>query len=92
MEKLVSVFEQNLINYNRLAKQLEQISQDMKLPESASGFRDMTAAVVDIRQEMMVTLQKLGETLEAMRRLTEQINRDPGFIFGGARKSQSTEE
>ncbi|MBQ9087279.1 MAG: MCE family protein [Lentisphaeria bacterium] len=92
MEKLVSVFEQNLVNYNRLAKQLEKISQDMKLPESASGFRDMTAAAIEIRQELTVTLQKLGETLESIRRLAEQINRDPGFIFGGARKSQRTEE
>ena len=92
MEKLVSVFEQNLVNYNRLAKQLDKISKDMKLPESAAGFREMTAAVIEIRQEMAATLLKLNETLEALCSLTEQLRRDPGFIFGGARKSKNSEE
>lgn len=92
MTRLVTAFEENLNNYNRLAKHLKQISSEMRLPESSRGFRDMTSAAVELRQEMAAAIIKLNETLDAMRRLLEQLNRDPGFIFGGKRDVKKIQE
>ena len=88
MEKLVSAFEKNLNDYNRLALQLARTTEDMKLPESSARVRELGSAAIEIRQELAVTIMKLNETLDELRKLCEQLNRDPGFIFGGKREQK----
>ena len=59
MEKLVSAFEKNLNDYNRLALQLTRTTEEMKLPESSARVRELSSAAVEIRQELAVTITKL---------------------------------
>lgn len=80
--------EQSVKNINTLSTQLSNITEKMKLPETAAGVRDASGAVVETRQELAETIIKLNSALEALRKLCETVNNEPGVLFGAERAAE----
>ena len=91
LEKIATAIENNLSNMDQLINKTNITMEQMKLPESAASLRNTTDAIVEVRSEFSVMINQVNATLEAFRKLCEQLNYDPGFIFGGKRKIDSAE-
>ena len=88
MDELIGNVNSSAAAINVLVKQLTVISEKMKLPETTSNIRDVSEAALNTRQELTVTILKLNEALDALRRVCDLISNDPGFIFGADKKAE----
>ena len=91
LEKIAASVENNLSNMDVLIRKTSITMEQMKLPESAASFRNTTDAMIEIRAEFSAMINQVNAALEAFRKLCEQLNYDPGFIFGGKRRINSAE-
>ena len=91
LEKIAASVENNLSNMDVLIRKTSTTMEQMKLPESAASFRNTTDAMIEIRAEFSAMINQVNAALEAFRKLCEQLNYDPGFIFGGKRRINSAE-
>lgn len=88
MDELVGNVNNSVAAVNVLVKQLTEVSQQMKLPETAAGIREVSDAALNTRQEFVSTIGKLNEALDALRQLCELISNEPGFILGNGKRAE----
>ena len=86
MENIYQLMNKNLNNFETLTANLNRTALEMKLPESSADFRTALTNVVELRQELSAVIARFNDAIEMMKRVLEQINNDPGFIFGGSRE------
>lgn len=88
MSEVVDKVDRNLEGVGSLVNQLSRTAGEMQLPETASEIRKVSAAVIDTRQELAVSISKLNDMLEAMRKLCELISSNPGFLLGNESRNE----
>ena len=86
MENIYQLLTKNLSNFETLTANLNSVTIGMKLPERSADFRAVMANIVELHQELSAAIARFNDTIEVMKRVFEQINNDPGFIFGGSRE------
>ena len=88
MDELVSNVNNSVSAVNVLVKQLTEVSERMKLPETAAGIREVSDAALNTRQEFVATIGKLNEALDALRQLCELMSNEPGFLLGNGKRTE----
>lgn len=88
MDAVVEKVDRNLDSVGNLVRQFSQTAEQMKLPETTSELRKVAALVIDTRQELAVSISKLNDMLEAMRKLCDMISNNPGFLLGAGNKNE----
>lgn len=88
MSEIVDKVDRNLDGVSSLMNQLSKTAGEMQLPETSSEIRKVSAAVTDTRQELAVSISKLNDMLEAMRKLCDLISNNPGFLLGAESKNE----
>ena len=88
MSGVMDKVDRNLDDVGVLVNQLSKTAGAMQLPETAAEIRRVSAAVIDTRQELAVSISKLNDMLEALRKLCDLISNNPGFLLGNGNKSE----
>ncbi len=86
LENLMNILEKDLRAIDALTGQLVDESKGLKLAESSAAFRDAAGAVVDGQAQLANTLEKLNQTLDAVRMLVDYLEQDPSSIISGKKK------
>lgn len=91
IQGVVNSLEQNLTALNQLQKSVLAISQDAKVPETTAVLRQFIEDFSESRKEIDNTLQKLNQTLESIRGLTDYLSTDPASLLRGKQKKPVSE-
>lgn len=80
---VVNSLQQNLTALNKLQQNLLIISNDARIPETTAAFRHSLEDVSESRREFENVIQKLNQTLESIRVLTDYLSTDPSSLLRG---------
>lgn len=80
---VVNSLQQNLTVLNKLQQNLMMISNDAKIPETTAAFRHSLEDLSESRRDFENMLQKLNQTLESLRVLSDYLSTDPASLLRG---------
>ncbi len=93
LQKIAEQTEQSLQAIQMLSDRISADADRADLPACAAAFRDAAsviqeaaAAIASRRQDLAVTMEKLGRALDSLRELTDMLNQDPSALVRGRRQ------
>ena len=83
IQGVVRSLEQNLSALTELQSSIFKISAEAKIPETTATFRKALEEISESRREVENTMQKLNQTLDSVRILSDDLSNDPASILRG---------
>jgi|GEM_PF-630723 len=91
LDDMVKLLNEDLRNFNGMINQVRSEIEKSRIPRTTADIRQSLHAVIDTKNSVINTLQRLEQTLDTMNEFINTIDDDPSSMLRGKNKKPLTD-